>query len=1118
MYYHKAKSIDQKELSCWLEQIWSQEQSSSILEVLCSGQIFRGDHIMTDERGHFRIDEVTISPLDGTSHFVILRQDITNRRRAESYDNLRGKILSRIAGNDSLSSILKALVYGVEEVAPTSLCSLLMLSSDRQHLGEGIAPSLPDFYNQAIDGIQIGLGVGSCGTASFLGERVIVSDIQTHPYWAPYKELAAKAGLAACWSEPVRSSKGEIFGTFAIYHSTPHTPNESDIDLIEQAARLAGIAIEHTRTLQALSKREILMHTLVQTIPDLIWLKDTDGVYLACNPVFEQFFGARQADILGKSDYDFVSKELADFFRKNDQKAIAKGSPSINEEELTFAWGGYKGLFETIKVPVIDDDGKLSGVLGVAREVTLRKKLEQNLKQAKIEAENSARATSNFLANMSHEIRTPMNAIIGLTDLALRTSLNPRQQDYLTKVHVAANSLLGLINDILDLTKIQSGKLQLESIPFSLDNVLDDLSSLMTIQIEEKGLELLFWRNPEVPIKLIGDPLRLSQVLTNLTNNAKKFTESGDIIVSTELVEVNGENVTLRFSVSDSGVGITQEQMSKLFKPFSQADESVTRRYGGTGLGLTISRQLVEMMGGQIWIESEPGVGTKVSFEAKFQLAKEDKKEIPKILDDLCSLKTLVVDDNPHALEIFKAQLEQFSFRAETCNSPEQAFEKLLSADDLDPYRLVLMDYRMPSMDGITASHKIKHELGLKVIPRVILVTAASRLAGEEGLYRKDFDELLAKPVNASLLLDVVMEVFGHPRQSRHRFDRELDLQAIEPIKGARILLAEDNLINQQVASEILSQAGFLVEIANNGLEALELLRKRQYNCVLMDVQMPIMDGYTATVEIRKEPAWKDLPVLAMTANVLSEDRAKASQVGMNDHIAKPIVARELFSTLLKWIEPGNYQPIVDNNSKQIEENIVIELPEELHGIDIPLALANIGDNRKLLQKLLIDFLHDHAGDCVTIASSIEQKDFATAERLAHTLKGVSHALGAMSLRFQAAELERVLKHNEDVDISALVKALEAELNPVMEGLARWHSSNTVTKPAKISSANALTLCDELEKLLEEMDPDAGNKADELAAALNGDLDLTVLIAEEAANFEFESALAKLKQLRQVIS
>ena len=788
-------------------------------------------------RGGQTSEEVLIKMADGRLHNVLYQRrtfklsdgsrggmigtiiDITERHRTERMERFRNQVLEQLSSDAPLRELLESVVVGVEQQLAGSLCSVLLLDASGKHLVDGVAPHLPDFYNQAIDGIEIGHGVGSCGTAAFTGERVIVEDIASHTYWAPYKELAARAGLAACWSEPIRASNGQILGTFAIYHLVPTLPDEQSIELITRSASLASIAIERSRIRQNLAKSEAHLRTLVRTMPDLIWLKDAEGVYQTCNPRFEQFFDADEADIVGKTDYDFVSTELADRFLEHDHTALQAGG-IVYEEEMTFARGGHRGIFETVKTPTYDADGRLLGVLGVAREITERKELERTLQQARVAAEAAAEAKGSFLANMSHEIRTPMNAIIGLTELALRTTLTPRQQDYLGKVHVAANSLLGILNDILDLSKIESGKLNLERTVFNLDDVLDGVATVLAVQVEERGLELLFSRKPDVPTRLVGDPLRLSQVLTNLTSNARKFTEQGDIVVSTELVSLQGDDVTLRFAVRDSGIGMTAEQMARLFQPFSQADDSTTRRFGGTGLGLAISRQLVEMMGGRIWVDSQPGRGSTFTFEARFELASDAATSFTPVSGDLQGLHALVVDDNPTAREILQSHLHQFSFRVETANSAEQALAMLKQQAQVDPYRLVLMDYRMPGMDGLTATRRIKREMDLPVVPRVVLVTAASRLAGDEEGDHADLDEILAKPVNASLLFNVVMGVFGHQSQRVSRLPgaaRMPDLSELRPVQGARLLLVEDNAINQQVATELLEQAGFIVEVASHG-------------------------------------------------------------------------------------------------------------------------------------------------------------------------------------------------------------------------------------------------------------------------------------------------------------
>jgi CheY-like chemotaxis protein len=786
-------------------------------------------------------------------------------------------------------------------------------------------------------------------------------------------------------------------------------------------------------------------------------------------------------------------------------------------------------------------------VLGVAREITERKILEQTLLHAKQAAEAAAQAKGSFLANMSHEIRTPMNAIIGLTELALRTSLTPRQQDYLGKVHVAAHSLLGILNDILDLSKIESGKLTLERIPFSLDEVLDGIATVLAVQVEERGLELLFSRAPDVPMRLVGDPLRLSQVLTNLTNNAKKFTERGDIVVSTEVVARSEQDVTLRFAVRDSGIGMTAEQLGRLFQPFSQADDSTTRRFGGTGLGLAISRQIVELMGGRIWAESQPGQGSTFTFEARFELA-ETASARPLVPDGtLHGLHALVVDDNPNAREILQAHLQQFALRVKTAESAEQALMMIRQQSHTDPFKLVLLDYRMPGMDGLTAARRIKHELDLPLVPRVVLVTAASRLVREEEEGDlKDLDEILAKPVNASVLFNVVMGVFGQrPAEAggSPRADRSLDLQALRPVQGARILLAEDNAINQQVATELLQQAGFVVEVAGDGAQALAMLGTQVYDAVLMDIQMPVMDGYTATARIREQPRWKDLPVLAMTANVMGEDRAKAAQVGMNDHIAKPIVAQDLFAKLLRWI-PHAQRPLPAGLGQEAASGVqeALELPAQLPGIDLPKALLSVGGNRALLRKLLGEFAQAHGEDDEKLRAALLGADWSGAQRLAHTLKGVGGAIGATGVQQLAGALEAALRAGRHGECEGLLAELCQTFEPVRDGLRGWVAQALRTERAEPDdpggahagvddgqgsgesrpALNVLMreLMQTLAQRLRQMDFEAADAAQELASRLSrhGDPDAAQLAArlhQQAQDLDFEQALATLEQLQE---
>jgi two-component system sensor histidine kinase/response regulator len=470
-------------------------------------------------------------------------------------------------------------------------------------------------------------------------------------------------------------------------------------------------------------------------------------------------------------------------------------------------------------------------------------------KRAEKKAEEATKAKSEFLANMSHEIRTPMNAIMGMAHLAMKTDLTPKQYDYLKKVDISAKSLLGIINDILDFSKIEAGKMDMESVDFQLEDTLNNISTLVGIKTQEKGLELLFKTDPAAPRALVGDPLRLGQILINLSNNAVKFTDSGEIVVSTELVKKDKAQVALKFSVRDSGIGMTAEQAAKLFQPFAQADSSTTRKYGGTGLGLTISKRLAEMMGGQIWVESQPGQGSIFSFTANFGLCKEKAQKQYKPASELRGMKVLAVDDNATSRSILQEMLESFSFEVSLAASGEEGIAELEAASKDKPFELVIIDWKMPGMDGIEASKRIKNHTGLSKIPAIVLVTAYGR---EEVMQQADqlgIEGFLLKPVNPSMLFDTIMQAFGEavPETSRVAKKHEQEAESLEHIRGAKVLLVEDNEINQQVAKEILEGAGLYVSLANNGQEAVNAVKENNYDAVLMDVQMPVMVGYNAS-------------------------------------------------------------------------------------------------------------------------------------------------------------------------------------------------------------------------------------------------------------------------------
>ena len=754
---------------------------------------------------------------------------------------------------------------------------------------------------------------------------------------------------------------------------------------------------------------------------------------------------------------------------------------------------------------------------------------KNQLEEMKIIAEKANTAKSDFLSNMSHEIRTPLNAIVGFSELTLKTNLTERQHNYISKIVASSKTLLGLISDILDLSKIEADKLDLEAKSFSIEEVLESVVSAAGHKSREKGLELLVSIDEDVPMNIIGDSLRLGQIMTNLVGNAVKFTDEGEVTIKIKLLENVGDVVLLEFSIKDTGIGLAEEQIKNLFQPFVQAETSTTRKYGGTGLGLAICQKLVRLMKGNIGVESEVGKGSIFFFTAWFGVDGKERFSHYRSLFEDWNLKVLVVDDNEECIEITRNLLTGMSFDVTTSNSGEEAIALLEGAKNDKPYGLVIMDWKMPRMDGIEASECIKKQFASGRVPKIIMLTA---YGSPEILVKAEqvgVESVLYKPVTPSLLLNSIMDVCGKNgiKQIDVRQNKKEDNDFSYELCGIRVLLVEDNQINQEVAREILGGEGLLVTVANNGREALDRMKKDLYDVVLMDVQMPIMDGYEATREIRKNPKFAKLPIIAMTANALQAEKEKCLKAGMNDHITKPIDTNKLFRIIEHWVkkEQSTSSERAAAIERQASGEIMPEnrdLSSERLGIDIQAGLSRLGGNQKLYHNLLMKFFKYHQNAVEEIRKALDHDDLKTAETIAHTIKGAAGNLGAQDVYLASSKLSDEIRINTGQNAGPLLMDLERALKQAFVSISLLDKSVEETQNPysdKLDLELIRPVMDQLEKLLIENDLDSVECIKVLVNLTENTIyaEKTIEMKDSIDRYNFEDAARVLNEMLTII-
>jgi len=872
---------------------------------------------------------------------------------------------------------------------------------------------------------------------------------------------------------------------------------------------------------KALSDQLSFINCLVDAIPNPMFYKDATGCYRGCNKAYEQAFGVTRDYLIGKTvlevEYFPESDRIA--YHEEGLRMIRDHDTCHRQQQVNFANGNVREVLYWISGFQFAD-GKPGGMIGIVVDISDLKKQEEELRQARLVAEEATLTKSMFLANMSHEIRTPMNAIIGMSYLALKTDLTAKQHDYISKIHNASTSLLGIINDILDFSKIESGKLQLEYTDFLLDDVMISVFNITHVQAYEKGLEFLYHISSNIPQNLIGDPLRLGQIMTNLVTNALKFTEQGSITVDVELIQQMGNKVELQFSIQDTGIGMSPEQTARLFQAFTQGDGSTTRKYGGTGLGLTISKKLVEMMGGIIWVTSEVGNGSNFIFTAWFSLGKVKAAESRIVPKSLNKLRVLVVDDNVVAQKILTEYLETISFRVDVAHSGKDAIDAVNrnNGSDNDPYKIVFMDWKMPGIDGIEAACFIKKSSNLIHIPAIIMVTSFDREEVRYQVQQHQLDGLLIKPIIQSSLLDTIMQIFSPAKDeiSQSQLTKEKDYG----LTGVRILLAEDNEVNQQIAVELLESQGIVVTVTNNGEEVVETMMQYDSNIpfdiILMDLQMPKMDGFEATKIIREK--FPKFPIIAMTARAMAEERELCLMSGMNDHVVKPIDPHILFSTIHQWAPSGRKKTPLQagEHSKITEKPQEVVLPH-IPGLDVAAGMRRVANHQPVYNQLLQKYITGQKDAIINMKKALKNNDLVSVEKISHTLKGVSGNIGAIYIADAMATVEQEIRGNYSVvDIDLLLDELQIILDSLMDSIDKYLQTITsCSSPSQGSLGTYTESLINLKKLLMDSDSEALNYFEQVKA------DIAAVFSPEEfrqverfmLNFEFDRALEKIDTL-----
>ena len=1049
---------------------------------------------------------------------------------------------------DSAGRIVGA-ISSVRDVNETKLTER-MLRESQAHL-VNIISLLPDptfvidrdgkvtFWNRAMEeltGVRaediVGKGDYEYARAFYGETRPILIDLAMYPDLdipESYAILDRKLGFisAETFAPTLPGGGSFVYGTAAPIYDI----NGEIVGSIESVRDIT----DRKRAEQALMESEVRFRTMMAESPLATQVFSLDGLLVDANRSSEELFGYRIVNAIGKYNV-FEDEQVKNSGAVELIRRVCSGE-IVPEMELKFnpaiSFGGYaRTVWLRCRFYLLHNlNGLADNFVVLFEDITELKRYQQNLEemieertaelsQAKVDAEAATRAKSDFLANMSHEIRTPMNAILGFAGLALKTDLSVKQRDYVSKIDTSAKTLLGLINDILDFSKIEAGKLDIESTEFRLDEVMNNVAGMLAGQASKKGIEFLNSLAPDVPTALIGDPLRLGQVLLNLSNNAVKFTDKGHVLLRAETIRSDANHCLIRFNIQDTGIGMTPEQVGKLFAAFTQADASTTRKYGGTGLGLTISQRLVELMGGSITVSSSPGEGSQFSFAIEFGVQEVPFSSRVDLQRGLAGLRVLVVDDNDLAREVLLEQLVPFGILGESVSSGEEALGLIEAQDGVRPFDLVFMDWQMPTTDGIVSAKRILRDAKLQSPPKIIMVTAFGREDVMAKAREIGVTGFLIKPINESLLFESMTQLFGHDK-SLLSFPWESSPDLVPEMVGTKVLLVEDTIMNQELATEILGSAGIKVVVASDGQQALDLIDTDSFDLVLMDVQMPVMGGYEATRRIREIPKFKGLPIIAMTAHAMAGAKEECLDAGMNDYVTKPIDTRELFSVMAKWLGQKAGGSFAESRSQDSRVNSGVgELSfDSLVAIDAESALGRLNGNRKLLLNLLKTFTSSYAGVVGDITQAVAAGDLQASERIAHSLKGVAGSISAAGVQEAAKELEFAFKEGAIQGLDGLLRRLEYELNTVLSSVSQFlenlEPDGASTLRTGSSNEAVVEVLKRMKPLLEENNLAALDEFEKIEQMLGGigHVDNMAALRNCIDGFDFKGASEAIQRL-----